>query len=292
MYITESQNIRESVLFLLSARDTLTQMVLESNHENSDEMVGFLENEASDYEIMSLLVTGVLPEEKQNIAAEAYLFSFMKEQTLKSHDLVVKAMGTDAFNSFLHEVDSVFPAMMTTKPMLKFYQEQGNAIAIIEQSPTMAGLKGVVKTAKDYYSPGGGGEAVGGAVKTAKDYWMKAGGDAVSAGRAAIEKGLPQFKSWATSPAGQGVAGAALGALVIYGAMKAYRRFFSAAAKACAGQSGEAKTACMGKAKKSAYAKKAAFLQAGMGACAKSKNPEKCKAAIGRKVSSLQAKAA
>jgi hypothetical protein len=48
----------------------------------------------------------------------------------------------------------------------------------------------------------------------------------------------------------------------------------------------------MGKAKKAAYAKKAAFLQAGMGACAKSKNPEKCKASISRKVQGMKAKAA
>ncbi len=299
MYITENQSIGESVLFLLSARNTLSEMIAESQHESTKEMTSFLINEASDYEIMSLLVTGKLPNEKYNIAAEGYLFSFLKEQVLMCHDVVVEAVGNETFNSFMQEVDQVFPAMNTTKPLVEFYQEQVRAIN--EQSPTMAGLKGLGTTAKKFYEPGGGGEVVGKTLRTAGKYWKekaKAGEEmasgAIKGGREAAEQGWSQFSAWATKAGGTGqaIGGAALGALVIYGAVKAYKRFFSAAAKACAGQSGEAKTMCMAKAKKAAYAKKAAFLQAGMGACAKSKNPEKCKAAIGRKVASLQAKAA
>lgn len=290
MYITENQRVGESVLFLLSARNSLANTVIESKHENVDEMVDFLVNEASDYEIMSLLVTGKLPEEKYNINIESYLFSFLKEQVLKDHEVVVEAVGPETFDSFMQEVDQVFPEMTTTRPMMKFYQEQARAIS--EQNP--------VELARKYYMPGGkGGEAIQKGMETAGKYWkgkgqeaMKAGGEAVQAGRDAINKGLPQFKAWATSPAGQAVGGAALGALILFGAVKAYKRFFSAAAKACAGQSGEAKTACMAKAKKAAFSKKAAFLQAGMGACAKSKNPEKCKAAISRKVQAMRAKAA
>lgn len=321
MYITENQKVGESVLFLLCARNALKNTVIESKHENVDKMVDFLMNESSDYEIMSLLVTGKLPDEKYDIAAESYLFSIMKEQVLREHALVTEAVGNDIFDSFMHEVDQVFPAISTARPMLELYQEQAKFLD--EQSPTAAGLKGVMKTAKDYYGQGGGGEAVGSALKTAGKFWKKkgqeageyagkagakvsqaagdageaaggalktagkfyakAGSDAVSGGKAAIEKGLPQFKAWATSPAGQGLGGAALAALVAFGAVKAYKRFFSAAAKQCAGQSGQAKTACMAKAKASAKAKKAAFIQAGSGACAKSKNPEKCKAALRKK---------
>lgn len=294
MYITENQRVGESILFLLSARNSLANTVFESDHKNSNEMVSFLMNEATDYEIMSLLVTGKLPEEKYNIAIESYLFSFLKEQILKSHNMVVEAIGEASFNSFLEEVDHVFPEMTTTRPMIDFYQEQARAIS--EQNP--------VELARKYYSPGGkGGETIQKGMETTGKYWKQKGqaamdtagqavGNVQAAGKAAIEKGLPQFKAWATSPAGQAVGGAALGALILFGAVKAYKRFFSAAAKSCAGQSGEAKSACMAKAKKAAYAKKAAFLQAGMGACAKSKNPEKCKASISRKVQGMKAKAA
>jgi hypothetical protein len=66
----------------------------------------------------------------------------------------------------------------------------------------------------------------------------------------------------------------------------------SQAAKACAGQSGAAKTACMAKYKKQAIMKQAAAIQSASSTCAKSKDPAKCKAAVAKKVASLRAKAA
>ena len=61
MFITERQNYNESALFLLAARSTLSEVVNASKSQNKKDLVEFIHNEASDFEIMSLLTLGVLP---------------------------------------------------------------------------------------------------------------------------------------------------------------------------------------------------------------------------------------
>jgi len=112
-----------------------------------------------------------------------------------------------------------------------------------------------------------------------------------AAGKAAGKAGTAVSK-FAVSGPGMATGGAAAAALAFYAGAKIYKRFFSQAAKACAGQSGAAKTACMNKYKKQAIMKQAAAIQSASNTCAKSKDPAKCKAAVGKKVSALKAKAA
>ena len=66
----------------------------------------------------------------------------------------------------------------------------------------------------------------------------------------------------------------------------------SKAARACKGKKGEEKTACMREYKKRALLAQAQDTNASAAACAKTKDPGKCKAAIARKVAKLKAKAA
>jgi hypothetical protein len=64
----------------------------------------------------------------------------------------------------------------------------------------------------------------------------------------------------------------------------------SAAAKACAGKSGGEKSACMRQYKANATKAQISAMQKGLSSCAQSKNPEKCKAAIARKVDKLKSR--
>ena len=66
----------------------------------------------------------------------------------------------------------------------------------------------------------------------------------------------------------------------------------SQAAKACGGKSGAEKTICMKKYKGNALRSQIAATQKGMAQCAKSKNPEKCKASINNRVAKLKQKLA
>lgn len=177
MYITENQNIGESVLFLLSARNSLSEMVEDSGHENADVMVNFLMNEASDYEIMSLLVTGQLPDEQYNQVAESYLFSMLKEQVLRNSETITEMIGERTFNDFLGKVDSVYPNVSTAGPMLEFFSAQHPQIAgamLLSERPRMGDLtpkkmadipkppKGPQDTAADIKSAEGGATMTGG----------------------------------------------------------------------------------------------------------------------------------
>lgn len=103
---------------------------------------------------------------------------------------------------------------------------------------------------------------------------------------AAIKAGTTVGKHWKPLGAAAALA-AASGA-----SYQAYKRYFSAAAKACAGKSGAEKDACMDMARKKAVQARIAALKASIAQCSKSSNPEGCKSAIMGKIQSLQAKAA
>lgn len=329
MYITENQNIGESVLFLLSARTTLAEMVEDSNHKNADVMINFLINEASDYEIVSLLTIGALPDEKYNPVAEAYVFSMLKEQVLRNTGTINEMMGEKSFNDFITKVDSVYPTMSTNVPVLEFFAAQNPQIygAVILSELERGGLGHVIKgkqaaiaakmnAAKNakagFEGPMGGthkiptGPGEHPLVTQAKGhlYDIKAGAEkAANTGLAKLkalahqgQEGAAQLGAklshFATSPQGMAVGGAALAALLAYAAAKTYKRFFSKAAGACRGMSGASKTDCMNKFRGRAIMAQAADLQRGMASCVKSKNPAACKSAVGGKIERLKAKAA
>jgi hypothetical protein len=71
---------------------------------------------------------------------------------------------------------------------------------------------------------------------------------------------------------------------------KAYQRFFSAGAKACAGLSGDAKTVCMKKYKVKALQKRVQVMRSNISKCSKSKNPSLCKSKIEDKIRRLSSK--
>jgi hypothetical protein len=292
MFITENQNLSDSVLFLLSARQTLADIVEASGVDSSKDMVKFLHNEASDYEVMNLLILGKMPDEKYNQVAEAQLFSILKEQMLRDHELITEAIGNDIYQNVLHEVDSVFPLLSTTVPVLEFMSMKDKDIAlaymISEQGGLAGAAKGALSTAGKYWA----GKAA--AAKGAASSMAAGAGAKLAAVKAAISGAgagaMAKVAAFALTPAGQAVGGAALAALIGYAAMKTYKNFLSKAARSCKGAPDKA--GCMAKFKKQAIMKQASDLQRGASVCAKAKNPEKCKAGVARKIASLKAKAA
>jgi len=130
MFITENQNIGDSVLFLLSSRAALANIIEASGTKNSSDLISFIHNEASDYEIMNLLVNGSLPDEKYNDVAEMLLFSEFKESVMMNKDFVIEMVGEDTFYNVLHEVDSLYMGISTASPIIEFASMQDQEIAI------------------------------------------------------------------------------------------------------------------------------------------------------------------
>jgi hypothetical protein len=369
MFITENQNFGDSVLFLMAARTSLSNIIDEHNTENAPELISFIQNEASDYQVMNLLLCGKLPEEKYNLVEEAMLFSHLKESMLMNKDFVTEMVGEEIFDNVLNEVDSLYMATSTTRPVLEFAAQTDPTIAIacmITENPAGDALMAknlkakIMNLASDARDAAGPAKekimqqiaaaksklaAVGQAAKSkgaamagkmtgntaaqkaglqkaaaaspaqhaklvakqkahaaqAKLGSMKGANTAIAKHKAGVAAGKVKgaasaagkaVGTFAKTKAGMATGGAAAAALAIYAGYKIYKRFFSQAAKACAGQSGAAKSACMAKYKKQAIMKQASAIQSASSTCAKAKDPAKCKAAVGKKVAQLKAKAA
>jgi hypothetical protein len=321
---------------LLAARTALANIVEASKNDSKEDLISFIRNEASDYQVMHLLLQGTLPKEKYNPVAEATLFSYFKESMLMNKDFVTEMVGEDIFDNVLNEVDSLYMTTSTAKPVLEFAAQTDfdSALSLMitenpaQDAAVIKNLKAkIMNWANDLRDASGPAKqkiaakiasakkalaakaaAVKGAVSPpmstapqAKLHSMKGANTAIAKhkaktllgkGQAAAGKAGAAISKFATSKAGMATGGAAAAALAIYAGYKIYKRFFSQAAKSCAGQSGAAKTACMNKFKKQAIMKQASAIQAASGTCAKSKDPAKCKAAVGKKVASLKAKAA
>lgn len=372
MYITENQNLGESVLFMLSARNSLAEMVEDSGHDSANVMINFLINEATDLEIMSLLVEGKISEEKYNEDYELALFSHLKEQVLANHETISEMVGAKTFSDFMTKVDSVYPKMSTVGPMLEFYSAQDPQIAtamLLTERPRFGASK-AAQGPRDEFAAKGSIEKAGarapksepmdkegsvsndaaakpdlgkpsdyGASTSGKGATTKGGdsgggepsdmygGSSKNLGAGGSKSGLhaanrpdtgphpPGYKmadtelhglaaikahmtnaadavsAFAKSTPGLVVGGAALAALLAYGAAKTYKRFFSKAAGACRGMGGGAKSDCMNKYRGRAIMAQAADLQRGMASCGKAKNPASCKSAVGGKIERLKAKA-
>jgi hypothetical protein len=113
-------------------------------------------------------------------------------------------------------------------------------------------------------------------------------------GSSAIGKEISKRTGKEVGGAGVG-AGVALGAavvssLLLYGAVKTYKRFFSQAAKECKGKSGREKTICMNNARIKAMQAQLGDLQKAKTACAKSKNPTKCVKTVTANIAKIQNK--
>jgi len=83
---------------------------------------------------------------------------------------------------------------------------------------------------------------------------------------------------------------AALAALVITASIKIYKNYFSKAAKACAGKSGDEKTACMTNYQKNSIQKQIAVLKKSLSFSDKCSNPKKYEMKINKKIKELNKK--
>lgn len=128
MYITENQSVGDSVLFLLAARTALSNIVESSKNKNAD-VINFIHNEASDYQIMNLLLHGTLPKEKYDVVGEAMLFSDLKESMLQNYNYVTEMVGEDIFFNVLHEVDSLYMETSTSAPILEVTSNSDDDVA-------------------------------------------------------------------------------------------------------------------------------------------------------------------
>jgi len=362
--------LEDTLTFMGIARETLCEYLETLGHpeEALEEMTNFVLNEATDYQVMSMLMDKGLPEEDQNLEEEYNLYETFNqaagtnfvpltefEVSSSQLDLLTEASAkeTPRMKALKGQVDknmAMFrkwaktkgPKADARKAQIKstlntlkseIDKERAKVAHAAGAGAGAAGMSAAVKKKQaSAVKTVTAGELARSAIKKGKAAAVKgyqkgkeiAGKGAAAAaplamkGKAAAGKGaamlkqkaiaakgklsqlaakLPsaasiaaKAKAFATSGAGMALGGTALAALLAYGASKIYKSYFSKAAKACAGQGDKA--GCMAKYKATAIKAQIADLSKAASACAKSKNPDKCKASIAAKINKLKAKMA
>ena len=337
------QNLSDSLLFLGCARTALRNIVENSEMEKEDMnyLSNFIMNEATDYQVMSMLITDEVPTEKHNAAHEAFLFGELKEMILFDYASLSEGIDGESLNSVLWEVGPISEHGLTSAvPILEHLVQSGALASILAEkaiSKKQADAFGAQvtqqknvakqanKTATALASAGkGAGKNVGsspnavqagmrkhgldpeglkkrwaGAKKAVKSIPGQVKGDIDQAranfktgskfqgkGRSAYDAG----KQLAKSKTGKGAGAAAVASLALYAGVKAYKRFISAAGRACAGKSGAANDACVKAYKSKGVKAQISATAAGASKCSSSKNPAKCKQAVQAKLASLRSK--
>jgi hypothetical protein len=310
---TNIVDIPESILFLTSARLAVREVVKVSDtlDEHMKEYVSyFVMNEATDYQIMSMVVGEEFSEEKHNLEDELYLFDQFKEMVVENYHEFSTFMEKEDIFSLIYEIGPISgEGLSTAVPILEHLFESG----ILHEKPrkTVADLafdarfkarglkKSIPHRVKGIAATGKG--AAKDVSATASKYASKAAEkgrnvafDARFKARG-LKKSIPHrakglAKTVVKSTAGKVVGAVALATAAIYAGVKVYQRFMGAAAKACSGQSGSARGACVNKYKAGALKGQIAATSQGMAKCGAAKNPDKCKQAIQNRVVSLKGK--
>jgi hypothetical protein len=84
-------------------------MIDQSSVDDKASLKEFILKEASDYQVMSLLVEGELPEEAYNPVAEGMIFSRLKEQLIQNYATISEVVEPSLLNNIIFEVDTLYP---------------------------------------------------------------------------------------------------------------------------------------------------------------------------------------
>jgi uncharacterized protein YjbJ (UPF0337 family) len=125
---TNIVNIPDSILFLTSCRLAIKESVLANEdleHYTALGLADYVMNEATDYQIMSIVVDDEYVEEKYNFESELALFDRYKEMVVENiHDFAF--LESHDLKSLLYEVGPVSQeGISSATPILEFLYESG-----------------------------------------------------------------------------------------------------------------------------------------------------------------------
>jgi len=114
-------SLKESVLFVLTARETLANIFETSKIKKKKELKRWLMNEATDYEILHSLVFNELPKNsKHTVFDEIAVFEILKEAVRSNYLELTDYISDRDYFTFLREVGPLTPyGVSTAKPLLE-----------------------------------------------------------------------------------------------------------------------------------------------------------------------------
>jgi len=167
-------SIRNSALFLTIARDTISETLHEGNVEDVIAAKSWVLNEATDFEIMSLLVLGESPEDPFDIVAEQDLWDGFKKVLFQRYNSLSEIVGKETLEDMVLENGPISSyGVSTAAPIMEAFITEGFLLEappsfqkdVIEK--TGKDIAGYIKNAYKFYTKGKGGEAIQGGMKKA-----------------------------------------------------------------------------------------------------------------------------
>lgn len=276
-------SISKSLTFLLTIRETISEAVELCDLKPSEKEIvkSYFMNEATDYEVMHFFTTAELAKERFNVEKEAKLFEGFHKYIKGNSSILEKFVDKDILTSVMTEVGPISTkGLSSAVPILEFLLSNG-MVNLSEQEPKETVHNKVKKAALSWGEKG---------FMAAKN---KFGNTRDKLRKLALGNKIDALKNYFRgNRKRQAVAAGVIVALMSLAAVQIYRKKFSPAAKSCKQFIGPEKNACMKKFRLDALSGKLAALRSGIGACASSKEPDKCRASMQRKIQSLEAKIA
>jgi len=276
-------------------------------------MVSFIES-ASDTDIISYAVTGkAAPVEFDKTLYETALLSIIKESILDNPEMFIENEDYTIAN-FINEIGTLSNISSTDilreedagkswgnsnadhKKRSGYTSNRSNEFSGVSGSGSNTGneaRKAQSARANEFGSGQADSDARNGYVKMPDPTGKTPAGGFTSFFKN-FKNDITGSEAWGkisnfvTSGTGKAIGVSALVAAASFIAYKVYKNYFSKAAKACAGKSGAAKTACMAKAKQQAQRARIAALSKGKSLASKTNNPRKARAALANKIASIK----
>jgi hypothetical protein len=265
--------MNNSLLFTLAIRRTLCEFLSYSQLDLKAKKYSkhFVMYEATDYEIMSLLMTGDYPVKKYNPLKEEKLYNQCKNIILENISEISPYIEKSILKNIITELA---PIKGSSNVLLKEY--------INEQIQV-----------KHQIDPQGrpNWKAIAGAAFTAgmaANVGNPLGKDLYEYGKKNARQGLASLMSYLKSTNGKMVGSVMAASLIVYASIIIYHKYFSNAAVTCKNLKGNEKDHCVKKIKMNALKNQINTLKQGSSACYSKENQDKCQRVIKMKILKLQ----
>jgi hypothetical protein len=118
--------VLESLFLLKVARGYVVESIVNSDVEDQQELVNYIQNEASDFEVMHLVTLGEMPEEKFDDIAEGQVWDMFKEAVILNASELNEDMYMDDIMTIVYEMGPVSEmGYSSATPILEFAKANG-----------------------------------------------------------------------------------------------------------------------------------------------------------------------
>jgi len=119
--------VLESLFLLKVARGYVAESIMNSDIDEKQELINYIQNEASDYEVMHLVTLGEMPEEKYDNVAEQAVWNIFKENVILNAETLKEDMFTEDIMTIIYEMNPVSElGYSSAAPILEFAKANGS----------------------------------------------------------------------------------------------------------------------------------------------------------------------